>query len=425
MPPENNLKGGEAMYAAYPTILIADKATYDQTASPYTSTSVLPTPSATIVRWTEKSMSSDSDPTLPEVLSEIAVLLNRFGRDITQDVVLVIAESIFCSAYGIFFAIALYSIFRKGLRSWASIIMLFVVVYLYLSSVAQWALNVWTALKGIHSLLMVPDVAIPDRPDLADANLVKIVPPEESLFVFNMIIGDSVVIWRTWAVHQRRTLSIVMPGILLLMSFVFGLIDITCNSYNGAAPLPGAAGACPHGALIGWAFSVGTNITCTILIGLKAWQHRRMMRELGLPNKPRRMSSEKILALLVESGSIYSLLWITQVVAYLDFTRADPRFYAWTVLKAMGNQMAGMYPTLIIVIVNFQRTFWEEESSTAISNSIRWAANTTRSGTTYTSGTRRGDDAVHLQSVIDITREESVGNAGSKHQSPPSEDYAV
>ncbi|KAJ6460322.1 hypothetical protein C8R45DRAFT_1180534, partial [Mycena sanguinolenta] len=302
-------------------------------------------------------MSSDSDPTLQAALSEIDTLLSRYGRDITEDVVLAITESVFCSAYGIFFAFAVYSIFRKGVRSRASIIMLVVVVYMYTSSVAQWAMNVWTALKGINSLLMTTGVPIPDRPDLADKNLQKIIPPEETLFVLNMICGDGVVVWRTWAVHGRRMLAILVPCILLLIIkselnlVVFGLIDITCNSYDGATPLPGAAAICPNGALIGWAFSVATNVSCTILIGFKAWQHRKMMRELDPCGKVPRMSSEKILSLLVESGSLYSLLWLTQVVAYLDFPRSSPGFFAWTVLKAMGNQLAGLYPTLIILIV--------------------------------------------------------------------------
>ncbi|KAF7347962.1 hypothetical protein MSAN_01748300 [Mycena sanguinolenta] len=362
-------------------------------------------------------MSSDS-PTL----SDIEILLTRLGRDITQDVVLAITESVFCSAYGIFFAVALYSIFRKGLRSRATSIMLFVVVYMYASSVTQWAMNVWTALKGIHSLLMTTDVPIPDRPILADEDLTNIIPPEEALFVLNMIVGDAVVIWRTWAVHGRRILAILIPCILLLVSFIFGLIDITCNSYYGAAPLPGAAAVCPRGALIGWAFSVATNISCTILIGFKAWQHRRMMRELDPQGKVRRISSEKVLSLLVESGSLYSLLWLTQVVAYLNFPRASSGYYAWTVLKAMGNQMAGLYPTLIILIVNFRRTIWEEEeapSSTAVSNSIRWAPNSTgiRTGMTDIFGTQHGDDSVHGQSFIDITREKSTR--------PPAENYAA
>lgn len=113
--------------------------------------------------------------------------------------------------------------------------MLIVVVYLYAASVVQWALDVYIAFRNIHSLFMVPDLSIPDRGDLADESVENIFAPQEALFVFNvrdnphmcgllknsiqMIIGDAVVIWRTWAVYQGRMLAILMPCILLLVSF--------------------------------------------------------------------------------------------------------------------------------------------------------------------------------------------------------------
>ncbi|KAJ7822516.1 hypothetical protein B0H14DRAFT_2370691, partial [Mycena olivaceomarginata] len=174
------------------------------------------------------------------------------------------------------------------------------------------------------------------------------------------IIGDGVVIWRTWAIYQRRLLAILMPSILLFVLFrepvkflrwlVFAVLDTIC--FNGT--LPGGEKICPWSALVVWALSVATNITCTILIAFKAWYHRKMMREFNLSAPHSRTSTERILSLLVESGFIYTLLW---VIVCLNFSRASPLMYAYVVLSPMGNQIAGMYPTIIIVIVNFRRTF--------------------------------------------------------------------
>ncbi|KAJ6498912.1 hypothetical protein C8R45DRAFT_1125716 [Mycena sanguinolenta] len=299
--------------------------------------------------------------------------------------------------------------------------MLCVVVFLYGSSVALWAMNIWVGVTTIHSLLMVPNVTLLDRPHLASESIVKTTPPHEVLFMFNMIVADSVVIWRTWAVHQGRILATLPPCLLLLVSFVFGLMDIVCESDDDAAALLGAEVICNDAAFISWVFSVATNITCTILIGLKAWQHRRVMRELDSPLKGRKMSSEKILSILVESGFIYSLLWLSQVVDFLNVLSTSSAVYFWTVIRAMSNQMTGMYPTLIIVIVNLRYTIWDEESSPAISD--HWVVNTNPSGITDTFGTQRGGDTVHLRSVVDITHD--IGDASVKHSTPSSEEYAV
>ncbi|KAJ6489770.1 hypothetical protein C8R45DRAFT_826266 [Mycena sanguinolenta] len=264
---------------------------------------------------------------------------------------------------------------------------------------------------------MVPGVPIPDRPALAEENFGKIAVPGEGLFIFNMILGHGVVIWRTWVVHCHRIFAILVPCILLLISFVFGLMDIICNSNLGrATPLPGATTVCPQADLIGWAFSVATNVTCTILIGLQAWRHRKILRALNPPGKSRQMSSEKVLSILVESGAMYSLLWLTQVIVYLDIPLTSSAFFAWAVLKGMGNQLSGLYLTLIIVIVNFRRTIWEEETPTEISNVLPWISNSNPrlSGITDTVGNLRGGDVVRLQSVINITSEGSMVDAG-KH----------
>ncbi|KAJ7886131.1 hypothetical protein B0H14DRAFT_2697747 [Mycena olivaceomarginata] len=293
--------------------------------------------------------------------------------------------------------------------------MLIVVVYLYVASITQFALDIYIAFNHIHSLLMVPDTPIPDRADLAEANVETIWIPLEALLTFNMFIGDAVVIWRTWVVYQGKILAILIPCILLLASFVFTLIDITCLAYDG--PFPGGEQICPKAAILGWALSVGTNVTCTILVGFKAWQHRKRTRELNQLGKPHRISTERMLLTFVDSGLIYSLLWLTQVIAYINFTRDSPWMYVNQVLVAMGDQISGMYPTLVIVVVNLQRPIWEGRPS-AISNGAPFATspwNVKRAGSTNTYSTHIG-----ANTVIDITRENSMANRNVKW--PPFED---
>ncbi|KAJ7367596.1 hypothetical protein DFH08DRAFT_1070471 [Mycena albidolilacea] len=225
--------------------------------------------------------------------------------------------------------------------------MLIVVVYLYLASITQFALDFYIGFNHIHSLLMVPDTPIPDRADLAEANVETIWIPLEALLTFNMIVGDAVLIWRIWAVYQGRILAIFLPCMLLLASF-----DITCTAYDG---LPGGEQICPKAAMVAWALSVGTNVTCTILVGFKAWRvhvfagadvlltilifrrHRKWTRELNLPGKPHRITTERILLIFVISGCIDNLLWLTQVIAYVNFTRDSPWMYVNQVLVAMGD----------------------------------------------------------------------------------------
>ncbi|KAJ7258073.1 hypothetical protein B0H12DRAFT_1218312 [Mycena haematopus] len=169
-------------------------------------------------------MSSDSDSTPSAPLSDTdAQALYLYRLVITEDAIGVIWETIFMSAYGVFFALALYSIFRKGLKSRSSVAMLCVVVYLYASSLTLWALNVTSWFKNAHTLFMDnPTIPLPDRRDLANDNLLLLGPPMEALFMFNMVVGDTVVIWRAWVLYQRTLWVVSIPCTMLLMSLSAG-----------------------------------------------------------------------------------------------------------------------------------------------------------------------------------------------------------
>jgi len=356
-------------------------------------------------------MSSVSDPTVSTPLSEEdAQTLAVFGLYLSQDVIGVIWETIFLSAYGIFFAIAVFTIFRKGLKSRSSIVMLCVVVYLYASSLTLWALNVTDLFINTHSLLMnYPNMPIQDRIAQAHIDTGPLGTPMEALFMFNMVIGDSVVIWRAWVLYQRTLWVVSIPCIMLLMSFVFSVIDTVCLTEAGwsdKSAIAGGGGVCDHAELMSWAFSLITNVTCTTLIGFKAWQHRKATRALNIAVNPRRMSGDRILSILVESGFIYCLFWLTQLILFFDISRESPLIYVYLLFAGMGDQISGLYPTLIIVIVNLHHTIWEEPSTFSLTSntgggavntsSVQWASKSKRSGpTTDTFFTQRSVN-VHL-----------------------------
>ncbi|KAJ6496225.1 hypothetical protein C8R45DRAFT_985337 [Mycena sanguinolenta] len=288
--------------------------------------------------------------------------------------------------------------------------MLCVVIYLYTSSAIQWALDVWALFDDIHRMTMAPDVAIPDRGDSLEAKFAKFSGIQQALFMFNMLTGDAVVIWRLWAVYQRRIFAISIPCIMLLASLALALVDIFCTTYQGAGFE--VNDMCIRTTLLAWPFSIITNVLCTILIGWKAWQHRKLTRELNVTGQSRTMSSGKILSILIESSLIYSLLWTMVYTLY----RICHFNYVSEVVSRIANQLAGMYPTLIIVIVNLHRTIWDEPP-TLREGSIRWAPNPSTSGLTDTFGTGHGVD-LHLDAMVEIPVQNSICHLAVKE--PPS-----
>ncbi|KAJ6467252.1 hypothetical protein C8R45DRAFT_938609 [Mycena sanguinolenta] len=269
-------------------------------------------------------MASTSPPAGPLSAAD-ALLLNRYGHDTIRDVVGIISESVFCSAYGIFFPLAMYSIWsvlRNGLRSRRAIIMSLVVVYLYAASVTQWAGDSYTILKNIYCLYMTTDVALPDRAELADELFEKFAAAQETIFDLNCL----------------RSLTLLA-------------ISLRDNSLR---PL----------AVRRWELLRRDQCSVHCIDWMES-VYRKVMKQLNTGGKYHGMSTENILSLLVESGLIYIALWIIQIIGYMDLEPYSPLYYFLQVLVG--------------------RTIWDERPITGdrtFPNSLRWAVNTNRSEAT-------------------------------------------
>ncbi|KAK1227903.1 hypothetical protein PQX77_003114 [Marasmius sp. AFHP31] len=105
-----------------------------------------------------------------------------------------------------------------------------------------------------------------------------------------------------------------------------------------------------------------TNISGTIVIGLKFWSYRQ---NVGVYlSKSKKGRAEKVFILLVESGIVYSLLWIIQLV--LARIPPPPTFAGQIVqqiFKSATVQLVGIYPTLLIVLVYLQRSLWDSSGN--------------------------------------------------------------
>jgi hypothetical protein len=210
-------------------------------------------------------------------------------------------------------------------------------------------------------------------------------------------------------------------------------MDVVCNISELNSPFPGSHKICPTADIVGWAFSVATNIACTVLIGFKAWYVHNSRRHASADAVDTQAASEENEGLEYASNAnrknpfATCRVWfhlqfimgtkdslcsatkpltlsfqLSQVIAYTGFSTVSPWHWVYEVLDPMGNQIAGMYPTLIIVIVNFKRTAWEEASShshSGTSSNPRFKRSGPAERFSYH---RHGGVSIQLETVIEM-----------------------
>ncbi|KAI0310733.1 hypothetical protein OF83DRAFT_1226993 [Amylostereum chailletii] len=124
------------------------------------------------------------------------------------------------------------------------------------------------------------------------------------LYCPKILISDAVVLWRAWILWSRNR---------YVQALSAHNARTICTTTVDAAPisevLPSATVSDdPYGAAA-FALSLCTNLWSTTLVAYKAWRHWRTVKA-HLQRGNIRTRTEKVMSLLLESGTVYGLLWV-------------------------------------------------------------------------------------------------------------------
>ncbi|VDB98666.1 unnamed protein product [Peniophora sp. CBMAI 1063] len=156
-----------------------------------------------------------------------------------------------------------------------------------------------------------------------------------AVFGANVIIGDSIILWRAiviWSWQKR----VLYPSLLLLCASIVSwvLADIAVNL-----------------SVISTAASLALSLWATTLVSIKAWQRRRLLRK-KVAILSRRNALESVFNILTESGIIFTLLWTVYLIGSLTVA-GDVVGQIMTIVMAVATPL---YPTMIVILVAQNKT---------------------------------------------------------------------
>jgi hypothetical protein len=172
------------------------------------------------------------------------------------------------------------------------------------------------------------------------------------------ILSDIICSWRTVVLWNRDKRVIAILLFFILGSTVAAVLDL----YFSLIPVFGAAnrsiedpGKVGERALLFVVLpTLATNLLSTGLIAWKAWERRGPVK-IHLSDGGGSVRVDRVFALLIESGFIYCCIWVLYAISVFGVF-LDPGFIAMA-------GVAGLYPTLIIILVSTQMSPVEHYSS--------------------------------------------------------------
>ncbi|KAF5378555.1 hypothetical protein D9615_007035 [Tricholomella constricta] len=168
------------------------------------------------------------------------------------------------------------------------------------------------------------------------------------------ILSDGVVIWRAWVLYPDKQWIMLIPCALLLGTIGVTVAFIVLNFKSYQNPMLNSAMDDMFGASL--TLSLATNVVATSLIFYKLWGHLQFLRRMGIKQNST-SPAQKILIVLVDTGLAFCALQITSVV--LQFVPQPPEsstLLTSEIFLSCLNVVTAMYPSIVIVLVNLQRS---------------------------------------------------------------------
>ncbi|KAH9006701.1 hypothetical protein EDB83DRAFT_727053 [Lactarius deliciosus] len=163
------------------------------------------------------------------------------------------------------------------------------------------------------------------------------------------ILSDIVCAWRAVVLWNRDKRIIAILLLLILGTAAAAGCELRLT--NPVAPSAPSSLAGDVGPLIMVGPTLGTNLVSTGMIAWKAWQ-RRVEVKKHLGEASTFVRTERVLALLIESGFIYCCVWIVYLISARDLMPVP----GFAVMDDVLLFVSGLYPTLIIILVAMQKS---------------------------------------------------------------------
>ncbi|KAI0310979.1 hypothetical protein OF83DRAFT_1153063 [Amylostereum chailletii] len=240
----------------------------------------------------------------------------------------------------------------KDLRNLSNRILLAVTLLMYASSTVIWASGLKIMWNELHTFL--PGLLSPSSQAGEGIGLTLV-----------LLLSDGVVLWRACVVWgwSKSVVSIATSLLvsLLGLNVAYTLSSIPSTFASPPQSLLGLASSQYPLAVSLYTVSTFANVCATGMVAYKAWNHRQDIRRY-LKNRTAKSAVENVLSLLVESSVVYSIFTILLLLTMIP--TLSPLYFAFQTYWASAmNQISGIYPTLIVIIVALQKSHLEHQFS--------------------------------------------------------------
>jgi len=178
-----------------------------------------------------------------------------------------------------------------------------------------------------------------------------------AILLVNFILTDGVVVWRAWVLcPENKPVLVVSIVLLAINTLVYMAVVATRAGLLLTAERTPIHRALAHiidvAQMTNSVLSLFTNILGTLTISNKAWKYRKSLMNADVGSQMTTPAT-RVLGLLIESGVFYILIGAISVVSLLIPLTLGK---LGTIVMPVAVQLAGMYPIIVLLLVDQDRS---------------------------------------------------------------------
>ncbi|RPD52998.1 hypothetical protein L226DRAFT_617659 [Lentinus tigrinus ALCF2SS1-7] len=308
--------------------------------------------------------------------SDDAATLRSIGHNFIKLFVTVVFKTYLLAIYSILVVWTGSYLIPK--RSRASYCLCAAVFVMFGLALALWMLDIHMVVSEVQMTFLSDSTdPLASLYSTAQSHNIRFAAVEDILYAYMTVIGDGVIIWRVYAFwsYGKERIVVLLPIVMLLGSTATSLMLTYCAVNSGSGIVLGSfqhPPFCRNIQTASYSMTLATTAIATILIAYKTWQHRRMYLD-AFGKQSRRTWTQNVMFVLIETGILYMLFFLIQVILSLksvnaSIAKSSVGSFAVTMYQYSTSTIVGSYPTIIIVLVHSKHGVLRAEGESTFMN---------------------------------------------------------
>ncbi|KAF7315672.1 hypothetical protein MIND_00082800 [Mycena indigotica] len=303
--------------------------------------------------------------------------LDRAGEATIYFSVGVLLQTLFFGVYTLLIFLSTRMLLERKLNTRVNRVMFGLTVFMYLMTAGYWVYSVADVVDRIQGLTSLGKN--PSKIQPAHTLVTMWSPLFNSFMLLNYVISDGVVVWRAWIICLRShrkylwitVFFLVATSVQVLLIISFRIAGTAISPIDNIPTNIGIGRGIDILQVLTTFTSLSSNLAATAVVSATAWGHWKSIRSALSSTKTNSTRTNRILLLVVESGVLYCISALINLVATVVRL---PHGTLGDIYTPVNVQIAGAYPSIVLLLVSTERslndsTFGGDSSSTGVFSS--------------------------------------------------------